>query len=96
MDKQFDEVLDLEWRGIPFRATLVREQFNSEFHHIELRADRPLPMTETGYRSHFMHKEQFEQYADLKTFILDWFNEAAESKKWARIQENYAQPSLFD
>ncbi|MEM7243626.1 MAG: hypothetical protein AAF429_15725 [Pseudomonadota bacterium] len=96
LESDYDETLNLEWRGIPIKVTLVKEHFNSGFHHIELRADRPLPMTETGYRSHFMQAERFDEYDGLKDFVTRWLNMASNSRDWARIQENYAQPSLFD
>ena len=44
------------WDGIDLSISHTPNWLNSEFHHVELRADERLPVTETGYRSHFIHQ----------------------------------------
>jgi len=67
--------------------------------HIEIRSDGKvaLPVTETGYRSHFMNGAdalaEFDD--DPMKFTLSWLDEAAKSKEWLDYVEASRQYSLF-
>ena len=65
------------------------------YHHVELRADQPLPVTQTGYRSYFIPEEQFEPFVSLGQLVLQWLDQAAQSKHWEKVQEEQRQLKLF-
>jgi len=54
-----------------------------------------LPITETGYRSHFHHEEALAEYSDAKAYVLAWLDHEARSSKWKAYVENQQQLSLF-
>lgn len=68
---------------------------NSEFHHIELRAEEKLPVTETGYRSHFIHQDEFALFENVTCFVEQWLDTAANSPGWIKHKEESRQLSLF-
>jgi len=67
--------------------------------HIEIRSaeKRLLPITETGYRSHFLNGAdalaEFEH--DPVAFVLWWMDEAAKDPSWQRREFEDRQGSLF-
>ncbi len=62
---------------------------NTDLDHIEIESTprTRLPMTETGYRSHFIHPADLEEYSDAADFVRYWLEAAA--PEWD------AQLSLF-
>ena len=87
------ERYELEWRGI---LIAVRYCANwSEAHaqimgrpvaHLEIEtiepAHAPLPLTSTGYRSHFVDATEVESAGDPATYILEALEMAAADKSW--------------
>lgn len=67
--------------------------------HIEIRSaeKRLLPITETGYRSHFLNGAdalaEFEH--DPVAFVLWWLDEAAKDPSWQQREFEDRQGSLF-
>ncbi|MCJ1903355.1 hypothetical protein MR829_23860, partial [Paracoccus versutus] len=57
------------WRGVQIEITFTPEAFGM-VDHIELRTEgkAPLPVTETGYRSHFTHKGTVTEYGGAVAF----------------------------
>ncbi|MEM7241806.1 MAG: hypothetical protein AAF429_06445 [Pseudomonadota bacterium] len=89
-----DEAVDITWNGLDIHVTLKKQSWHSDFIHIEIRCKEPLPMTNTGYRSHFMQGEAFAQYESLEAFILAWLEEASQSKDWKQIWDARQQLSF--
>jgi len=60
--------------------------------HVELRTGNgtPLPVTETGYRSHFMGKGNVAQHGGAVAFVTAWLDHEADRTGWRG-----AQLSLF-
>lgn len=85
----------IEWDGIIVAISHTANWLNSEYHHIELRADEPLPVTQTGYRSHFMNEEEFALFGDVTEFVIQWLDEAAKSREWISYKKKSRQLSLF-
>ena len=79
------------WRGVQIEITFTHEAFGM-VDHIELRTEgnAPLPVTETGYRSHFTHKGTVTEYGGAVAFITAWLDHEAERTSWRE-----AQLSLF-
>ena len=73
----------LVWEGIAMTVTHTPRMF-ADIDHIEIRvADRqPLPITQTGYRSHWVRPDQLEAYGSASAFIRAWLDTEAQSKAW--------------
>lgn len=56
--------------------------------HIEIEADnrQPLPISETGYRSHFIDPGVIAAYGGALAFVTGWLDEAAELDGWHGAQ----------
>ncbi|PCI52700.1 MAG: hypothetical protein COB36_14560 [Alphaproteobacteria bacterium] len=54
-----------------------------------------LPITETGYRSHFTPLGNIEPYGDAVTFVKEWLDHAGQSEDWKILQDEARQMSLF-
>ena len=67
--------------------------------HVEIRTLMPakaaLPITETGYRSHFTPKGNIDEYGSAVEFVRRWLDYEAQSEAWRIAQENARQLSLF-
>ncbi|SNZ20069.1 hypothetical protein [Cohaesibacter gelatinilyticus] len=94
------EAFQLTWHGIGLTvrhspAWYQQQQDGFVTQHIEVISDDrvPLPITETGYRSHFMNGQdalgEFE--GDPVAFVNWWLDEAAQSPDWLASR----QLSLF-
>jgi hypothetical protein len=95
------QIYKLHWRGIDIEAGYDVESCSSGFSHLELCSINPprakLPMTETGYRSHFHQAGLIENYydGDVIAFVTQWLDAEAKSKKWQDYIENSKQLVLF-
>jgi hypothetical protein len=67
--------------------------------HMEIRSVHPeraaLPMTETGYRSHFEVPDNVDAAGGPEAFVRAWLAEAARSPEWRTRQAEQSQLSLF-
>jgi hypothetical protein len=65
------------------------------FDHIEVRSiepeQAPLPITETGYKSHFIHGEELAEHGGPVSFVTAWLEHEAKSEGW----QMQRQMSLF-
>ena len=79
------------WRSIQIEITYTPDQFGM-VDHIELHTENktPLPVTETGYRSHFMNKGNVAHNGGAVAFVTAWLDHEAEQTNWSN-----AQLSLF-
>ena len=85
----------LEWHGHAVAITFTRNWLKTGYHHIEIRCADPLPVTETGYRSHFIQNGELEQFDGPEDFVHQWLDEAAQSKSWKQHVEDSRQLKLF-
>lgn len=92
-----------EWQGIALEIRHSSRWLCSHgemvTQHIEIRSEGKvaLPVTETGYRSHFMNGADAlaEFNNDPVAFVLFWLDEAANDKAWLAKVEAARQYSLF-
>ncbi len=67
--------------------------------HVEIHTIQPekapLPITETGYRSHFTPKGNIDEYDSAVEFVKAWLDHEAQSEEWRIVQENARQLCLF-
>lgn len=82
---------NITWRNIDIEISFTPEEFGM-VDHIELRTNprAPLPVTETGYKSHFIPTGTVEAHGGAVTFVTDWLDHEAKKQGW-----NGAQLSLF-
>jgi len=84
---------EADWMGMSERHS----QFATA--HLEIEAIEPrmqaLPVTETGYRSHFVANGIVEQAGGPVAYAREWLDHAAKAPVWKRQQEASRQLSLF-
>jgi len=90
----------LEWRGVTIEIGYEAEWLGGNLQaHLELRVRHPegalLPVTETGYRSHFLSRQIVEEAGGPAAFVTAWLDEAAESNSWRAGELARRQLSLF-
>lgn len=92
------------WEGIELEIRHCRSWFAMPedgfvTQHIEIRSQekRILPITETGYRSHFLNGADalVEFHHDPVAFVLWMLDEAAKDPAWKRREFEDRQGSLF-
>lgn len=83
------------WEGIPFDLSYTQPTYSAPYHHIELRASEPLPVTETGYRSHFIHPDELSFWPTVEAFVNEWLTLASKSPHWKAYRAQSRQLSLF-
>lgn len=81
----------ITWRGIRIEITFTPKKFGM-IEHIELHAEnrQALPVTETGYRSHFIPIGTAQQEGGAIAYVIAWLDFEAERTRWSG-----AQLSLF-
>jgi hypothetical protein len=97
--------IHMEWRNaitgqtVRLRVTHSRNYLTTGSDHIEIEAVEPkramLPITETGYRSHFIKSEDVDRCGGVRRFVTEWLASAAASKPWQRSQQAAKQGDLF-
>ena len=91
----------LEWQGITIEVSYEPAYLGVEdsLAHLQVRAvtpqGSPLPMTETGYRSHFVSRVYIEDEGGPVPYVLAWLEAEAAKPEWKKRQEKARQLSLF-
>lgn len=96
----------LKWRGIllevrycPDWLDSYREIYGHPMAHIEIETldppRVPLPVTETGYRSHFTRPEAILEAGGPVAFVRAALDEAAEAPAWKEREAAAQQYDLF-
>ena len=82
---------NITWRNVQIEITFTPDAF-CMVDHIELRIGNKalLPVTETGYRSHFMNKGTVAAHGVVLAFVTAWLDHEAKRTSW-----NNDQLSLF-
>lgn len=96
---------EISWRNpltgepITIRITHARDYLASGTDHIEVESIRPkkapLPITETGYRSHFLSPLDLLNAGGPVTFVSSWLEREATSKAWSKAATARTQGDLF-
>lgn len=99
------EVHALHWQGvdieITYEACWLSGDPSSPFAtaHVTVTAKAPdrarLPITETGYRSLFISREQVEDAGGPLTYVEAWLDHMARSREWRAYGQAGRQLSLF-
>ncbi len=85
------ETHNITWRGIRITITFTAEKFRW-VDHIEIHSgdNIPLPVTETGYRSHYVYAGTVAEEGGAVAYVIAWLDYEAERTGW-----DGAQLSLF-
>ncbi|WP_208180047.1 hypothetical protein J4T85_019435 [Sinorhizobium medicae] len=90
---------NIRWQGMAIRIRHVSRWSGTDFDHIEVLTTEPerapLPITETGYRSHFLHSEDLQAHGGAVAFVLAWLDHDAKGKAWQAHLLTSRQLSLF-
>ncbi len=86
----------VEWAGIDIEVRFTENWLCGSAHHIELRANEPLSVTATGYKSHFVPSNVELDMDLVLEFVIGWLDEAAETHSWQDHLERRRQGDLFD
>lgn len=97
------ETHTITWRGITIEISYEERWLGSDgpfsTAHLQLRAiapeRAPLPMTETGYRSHFTPASVIAEAGGPVAFVEQWLDHEAGSKTWKEREEAARQMTLF-
>lgn len=87
------------WQDIEIEATYAPLKWGV-IGHLEVRSvapeGAPLPITKTGYRSHFHPPGTVETNGgDIVAQVIAWLDEEAAQSKWQRYMEDGRQGELF-
>lgn len=94
--------LTLPWQGIQVKITYQPHYSDTVLHiqgyqlaHIEVRANTPLPITQTGYRSVFLPEAEVQEAGGVVAYVYGLLTEAAKSKEWQEYVKQKNQLTLF-
>lgn len=96
---------EIDWQNpadrttVKIRITHARDYLSQGTDHIEIEAikpkRKPLPITETGYLSHFIDWQQLSSAGGTVTFVTAWLEREGKSKAWNKREMTRAQGDLF-
>jgi len=96
-DDRYDS-FNAAWHGVDLTIRHCAEwSVSVGIDHIEVISAKrvPLPVTETGYRSHFISPERIAEIGTPVAYVLAWLDHAAESADWKEAEFEARQLSLF-
>ena len=91
-----------DWQGIALSVTYcpswcpsVSGVYGHDLAHLAVQASCPLPVTETGYRSHFTRPDVIDAEGGPVAFVLAWLDHEASMPAWQARQDKARQLTLF-
>lgn len=85
-----------EWRGILITVTFERQRSVDHLQIETLEPKRaPLPITGTGYLSHFISKKVIDKAEEPAAYVRAWLDQSATKKGWSEIEVTVRQYSLL-
>ncbi|MFZ5746923.1 MAG: hypothetical protein ACOY45_04610 [Pseudomonadota bacterium] len=97
--EQHPQTYRFQWQGIEIEATYTPLTWGI-IAHLEVRSMAPeraaLPITETGYRSHFCRPGTIEALGgDVVAQVIAWLDEKAAKPEWQAHRAASRQGGLF-
>lgn len=90
----------LVWRHATCRVRHTGDYISPGWSMIELIVvtpkGAPLPITATGYLSHFLDVEDLDRAGGPVAFFCAWLDREAKSKAWAKAEFKWRQGDLFE
>lgn len=91
--------LTLVWRGVTCRVRHTPNYISKGWSHVEIFVTKPkkapLPITSTGYLSHFLGEDELKRAGGPVMFFLDWIERESHTKQWAAAEFRWCQRDLF-
>ncbi len=88
-----------QWQHVAFRVRHTPDYLIEGTDHLELLVLRPkrepLPITDTGYLSHFVDGRDVPNAVVALAFFLKWIGREARSKRWQTADNKRRQLDLF-
>ena len=93
-------VYRFHWQGIEIEVTYVPRSWGGVIAHLEIESIQPprapLPITETGYKSHYHPCGTVEANGgDVVAQIMAWLDEEAAKPEWRAYAARSRQGELF-
>lgn len=89
----------LVWRDVTCRVKCTPNYISTGWTHVEIIVvspkGAPLPITATGYKSHFLDEDDLARAGGPVAFFQTWIEQEAKSKAWAKIEFKWRQLELF-
>ena len=90
----------LDWQGEHVTVTYEANWLDMGLTaHLTVQAEREgpgvLPITDTGYRSHFTPVEAIDAAGGPVAFVLAWLDHAAKELAWQQLKDQQRQTSLL-
>ncbi|MBV2147701.1 hypothetical protein KRZ98_05295 [Sphingobium sp. AS12] len=96
------EISTTDWNGITLEIRWQPEWISYDdgtgFAHLEVESipyGTPIPVSETGYKSHFVHSEAVNRLGGPLNYVEAWLAQAARSPKWQQADMARRQLALF-
>lgn len=93
------QIITVRWDGIVIEVSYKPKDIMA-MAHLELRVQYPkgaqLPVTDTGYRSHFLHPGIVEDAGGPEAFVTAWLEHEAMQPSWLSQVEKSRQFDLFN
>jgi len=97
------ETFRIDWNGIAVEIRWEPNWLNIsavyDTGHLEIESIAPerarLPITDTGYRSHFTSPETVAAYGGPVAFVEAWLETESQAPDWRRAQQERQQFLLF-
>ena len=98
------ELHRFEWNGILLEVTYIPQWLpphilGEDLAHLQVQSiyptDAPLPITETGYRSHFIAASSITAAGGPVAFVDMWLESESHAPDWRSQQQERRQLSLF-
>ena len=87
------------WRDVTCSVTCTPNYINEGWTHLELRVlapqGAPLPITRTGYLSHFIDADELAAAGGAVAFFTAWLDRDAKTKRWQKTEMRWRQGDLF-
>lgn len=88
----------LIWRDWTLTVRHTTNYLGFKEDHIEITVAKPkgapIPITDTGYRSHFMQAADLKRAGGPVAFVTAWLEQEARTKAWARAELKWRQLEL--
>lgn len=88
-----------QWREFRLRIRHTPDYLSKGWSHLELHLvapkGAPLPITATGYLSHFLGEDQLNAAGGPIAFFRAWLEREAKTKKWSKAEFRWRQGDLF-
>ena len=102
-DHRHIETFRLDWNGftieIRYEPNWLNISAGVDTAHLEIETiipeRAPLPITDTGYRSHFTTPEIVAAYGGPVSFVEWWLETESQAPDWRREQQERQQLSMF-